>query len=220
MLDVGSNVGQTAVVVLALTGVETIGLIDASPDALARAATSLTHSQLIQRARFFYGFASAEDAQEVAFFNDGFGAAGSKYSQHSSSSLVEHRVPSARVDTICDQLGMSPDFIKIDVEGAEAEVLQGIERVAEGGPRILVEMHSNPELTMERNVELILEQCARLNYAAWYLAKGERLTGPAPVAHRGRCHLLLQPASEPYPEWLQGVAQGSALEPVLRQFAR
>lgn len=57
--------------------------------------------------------------------------------------------------------------------------------------------------------------CRQLGYQAWYLAKGERLDSPAQTQHRGRCHLLLQPASWPYPECLVGIKQSATLEAVL-----
>lgn len=218
MLDVGSSVGQTAILVLSLSGLETIGLVDANATALGRAATSLAHSRQIHRARFFYGFAAAKDGDAVLLHSDGYGAAGSRFAGHSQSSLETARVPTATVDTICREVGLQPDFIKIDVEGAESEVLAGIDVVAARKPRILVEMHRNPELSMERNVALVLEECSRLGYWAWYLAKEHRLHSADPVKHRGRFHVLLQPAGDPYPDWLKGIPQKGDIEQVLAAF--
>ena len=64
---------------------------------------------------------------------------------------------------------------------------------------------------MERNASLILDWAGQVKHAVWYLATGERLTSAGTISHRGRCHLLIQPAAWPYPEWLVGIKQGSAL---------
>ena len=51
---------------------------------------------------------------------------------------------------ICEEHGVGTiDFLKIDVEGAEASILRGATRVLEElGPRLLIEMHA-PELIQE-----------------------------------------------------------------------
>lgn len=53
------------------------------------------------------------------------------------------------------------------------------------------------------------EWCAEVGYGAWYLKEHVRLTQPEPIAHRGRCHLLVQPSDWEYPEWLRSIPQGA-----------
>lgn len=55
-------------------------------------------------------------------------------------------VPTITIDTIAEELELVPDVIKIDVEGAEIEVLRGAERtLTEARPTIFLSTHS-PEL--------------------------------------------------------------------------
>ena len=70
-------------------------------------------------------------------------------------------------------------------------------------------MHSPPELPMVRNAELVLAWAREVGYAAWYLSEARRIESPDPIKHRGRCHLLLQPTTWPYPAWLAGIAQSA-----------
>jgi len=64
-----------------------------------------------------------------------------------------------------DQLGRDPDFIKIDVEGHESDVLEGArETIARKRPPLLIELH-NPE--QDREVGRILMD---LNYSAYRLS--------------------------------------------------
>jgi FkbM family methyltransferase len=61
-------------------------------------------------------------------------------------------VPTITIDTLCADFGLTPGLIKIDVEGAEYGVLQGSKACAKKGQtHYLVEMHSNPQMTMVAN---------------------------------------------------------------------
>jgi FkbM family methyltransferase len=56
--------------------------------------------------------------------------------------LVETTVPMTTIDREVEELRLTPSLIKIDVEGAELDVLMGASRVlAVGKPRLLVSLH-------------------------------------------------------------------------------
>jgi hypothetical protein len=64
------------------------------------------------------------------------------------------------VDHVCDLYRTVPDLMKIDVEGAETEVLRGSKHCASHAKRrFLVEMHSPPELPMVANAAKVLAWC-------------------------------------------------------------
>jgi FkbM family methyltransferase len=46
------------------------------------------------------------------------------------------------LDFLSERLGLHPDVVKIDVEGAELRVLKGAERILQRGPHILLSVHS------------------------------------------------------------------------------
>jgi hypothetical protein len=64
----------------------------------------------------------------------------------------------------------------------------------------------------------VLAWCQATGYAALYLAEGAWLESPDRIAGRGRCHLLLQPAAWPYPDWLKGIKQSDRLEAAMATF--
>ena len=72
------------------------------------------------------------------------------------------------LDKACDELGLSPSFIKIDIEGSELEAVQGMmATLKKSRPIILI------EITMRVN------ECVALFESAGYRGYDERLT-PAP----------------------------------------
>jgi FkbM family methyltransferase len=219
--DVGANVGYDTLLAFLSPNIKRVVVIEANPEALAIAAENLIHNRLSAKANFVPAFAGDIDDGKVKLWTVGTGAAGSVHKSHAitaarANSFIE--VPTITIDTLCVDLNLTPDLIKIDVEGAEYEVLKGSRACAEKKrTRYLVEMHSNPQMTMRANTEKVMSWCRKLGYQAWYLAKGEKLDSPEQTEHRGRCHLLLQPADWPYPEYLVGIEQSATLEAALAE---
>jgi FkbM family methyltransferase len=214
IFDVGANEGQAALIALLCPNVKEAVLVEANPDALAVGAEILVRNHLSARARFVCAFASNVAGQTARLWTVSGGAAGSMYAGHAKTAAkagASMEVPTLTLDGLIEGLGVRPDLVKIDVEGAEGLVLEGGRRCTKNGATLLVEMHSNPDLTMTANAAAVLHWCNEVGYAAWYLARAERLDTPDPIATRGRCHLLLQPADRPYPPCLVGIRQQAPL---------
>lgn len=215
MFDVGANVGGSALVGLLCPNIKQVVLIEANAEALSVAAENLIRNQLSARARFVSAFADEASDRTVDFWTIGTGAAGSMFEGAAVTAARQgtaRRVPTTSLDELADRFALAPDFVKVDVEGAESNVLAGARAIARAAKtRFLVEMHSPPELPMAANAEKVLAWTKDVGYSAWYLSEGTKLDSPQPIAHRGRCHLLLQPASWMYPEWLRGIKQSTPL---------
>jgi hypothetical protein len=123
-------------------------------------------------------------------------------------------VSTTTVDALVEANQIVPDLVKIDVEGAEIKVLSGSEKLAaQQKTRFFVEVHSSP-ISMHDNAIKIIDWCHDNDYHAWYLKEKVLLMDPNQIAHRGRCHLLLLPKDESFPEYLLPLKQGARLEEV------
>jgi FkbM family methyltransferase len=219
IFDIGANVGYDSLIMLLKNQKCRIALIEANPEALTIASENLIRNHLSSRAHFISSFLGKNDDENIEFWTLGAGAAGSAYKSHAHSAAKSGtyiQVPSQKLDTLCKNLNIIPDFIKIDVEGAEYDVLSGAQQTASNHKiRILIEMHSNPDLSMLNNARNILGWADKMNYSCWYLKKHTLLAKPEEIEHRGRCHILLQPREWAYPDWLKTIGQADPLDKAL-----
>ncbi len=218
VFDIGSNVGQAAMLISLSPSVRALYLVEPNRDALIMAADNLIQNHHSDQAHFIVAFVSDTVDKTVDFWTVGTGSAGSMYDAHAISARKQgtHFVTkTVTIDALCARYGVIPDFIKLDIEGAERLALAGARTcVASKKTRFLVEVHSNPDLPMVENAKSILDWCQKNSYSAWYLKNKTLLRDAEVVAGRGRCHVLLQPQEWLFPEWLKGIEQGDSVESV------
>lgn len=219
IFDIGCNVGQSSLLLVHNNEFKQIFLIEPNPIALSRAAQNLILNGFSSKARFICAFASDKTDEIVEFYATGSGAAGSMFSSHAKTAKKMHSsfsVPSVTVDALIKDFEIIPDLVKIDVEGAETKVLAGSQELAaQHKTRFFVEVHSSP-ISMSANATKIIDWCLENGYQAWYLKEKRLLNDPEQISHRGRCHLLLLPKHESFPEYLKPLKQGARLEEVIR----
>ena len=73
-------------------------------------------------------------------------------------------------------------------------------------------MHSSVETPMAAHGTRVLSCANERGYTAYYLKSHMKVTDAGSFAHRGRCHLLLQPSKWPYPDILEQLKQTSSVE--------
>lgn len=215
VFDIGSNVGQASLLMLYAQNVEEVVLVDPNPLALSIAAENLILNNLSQKARFVCAFVSDCPDLQVEFWTTGCGAAGSMFKKHArTASLLGSSISVATttVDVLAKRYSVTPELVKIDVEGAEFLVLRGAVGLAQRREtKFVVEMHSNPDLPMLMNAQRVLRWCRESEYRAWYLKDKSELQNPEQIKDRGRCHLLLLPSEMAFPSYLMPLEQGADL---------
>lgn len=217
IFDIGCNIGQSSLLMLHDNAIHKLLLVDPNPLALSQAAQNLIMNGYSSKACFVCAFVSDKPGEELEFFTVGSGAAGSMYASHAGTAKkmkASFSVSTTTVDVLIEAYHMVPDLVKIDVEGAETKVLIGSQGLAaQQNTRFFLEVHSSP-ISMHDNATKIIDWCHNNDYQAWYLKEKVLLIEPHQIAHRGRCHLLLLPKNEQFPEYLLPLKQGAKLEEV------
>jgi len=138
---------------------------------------------------------------------DFFGEAASGSSSVIPGYLAHHRAlrkATLALDDFVTRTALSPELIKIDVEGAELAVLAGLATTMRTiRPLVFVELHSWGDITVAGTATKLLPQLARVGYQMIYLRTKTVVSDPAELAGRGRCHVLLCPDDRLLPEELQ-----------------
>lgn len=221
-LDLGCNVGFWSLYAGVTSPERTVIAWDTNAEALSRCAENLFLNGLSQRVRFVLAFASAQPDRQLNFYTVGTGSAGSRFPGHARTASARgcyFHVQTNTIDRVLEELGLAPDLVKIDIEGAEAEALEGARQLARNQrPRFCVEMHSPPELPMIENCRRVLGWCREVGYRAFYLKEHTEICTPDPISHRGRCHLLLLPGKAEYPLWLRTLPENAPAEAGIAAF--
>lgn len=215
IFDIGCNVGYTALLALIQNPNKQMLLVDPNPEALQKAATNLIQNGLANKVHFMSAFVGDSLDETIKFYTVGSGAAGSMFASHAETAASLNSfldVKTVTLDYLSTFYNIKPDLVKIDVEGAETFVMKSAKTLArESQCAFFIEMHNVENIGMEAAGNFMIEWCKEQHYEAWYLKTGEKLLTGQTIASRGKCHLLLLPKEQLYPEYLKGVGQNSAL---------
>lgn len=178
VFDVGANIGFSALVAARLTGPGgTVVAFEPQPESVAAiranaAANGFAHLQVVEAAA---GASSGE--AELIVVADSLWTRLATVGEHD----LEAQRLTVRVMALDDAELPAPDVVKIDVEGAELDVLDGMQRLlAEHRPVLIVEMHG-------KNAEFV----SRMRAAGYRVVN---LEGTSPVEDAdGNVHVLCEP---------------------------
>ena len=85
------------------------------------------------------------------------------------------KVPITTIDIECEQLGIYPDLLKIDVEGCELQALQGAAKILKSRkPQVLLELHLNYLESLNIEPKSVCDFLENLDYQ-FYSCRGKRL---------------------------------------------
>ena len=141
VIDVGAHIGYYTLLFAKCVGpngcVVAFEPLPANFELLKRniQLNDLTYVQTFSRAVF------SRDEEIILTVPDDLPHSGDASVYHGSGTK-QFRVPAIALDAFCDSAGIRPDILKMDVEGAEYDVLVGAERtISRYRPKLLIELH-------------------------------------------------------------------------------
>lgn len=97
---------------------------------------------------------------------------------------------------------LSPEFIKMDIEGAENIAIRGMSFIMqEIRPEIFIELHDFGDKKLFQNAQEILDFARSFDYLMIYLRSGQPIQSADILRERGRCHVLLMPKEHYKPDY-------------------
>jgi len=107
----------------------------------------------------------AEKNTDILFYETGDISATSSIVNNKNRKFDETQKEQVSIDYYCDKNNLQPDLIKIDVEGAEINVLRGArETIAEFKPMIFLSVHPNQIRALGGSDAALLKEIHRSGY--------------------------------------------------------
>jgi FkbM family methyltransferase len=198
ILDVGANNGLTTLVmadVMAEDGL--LVAFEASEYGCHMILDHIVLNGLEGRITVVNALIAERSGRLIDFYGD-FASGGSSIIPSYLGHSRPLRKSSLALDDYVADAGCKPELIKIDVEGAEALVLEGLSRtLAKIRPIVFVELHSWQGNTVPDMAATILPTIGRVDFVMVYLKTKTVVDDPVALEGRGRCHVLLCPNESP-----------------------
>jgi FkbM family methyltransferase len=149
--DIGGHYGYYSLVMSKLSGAGQVHCFEPVPDLANRISQTFVESKLQnaqvhrvamagQVGQMQFRFAGDTTLDDSMGHLEAYGGVNTSRSQDQYGSFTQVTVPTVTLDSLVDL--PDPQFIKIDAEGAEAEILQaGLERLQRAKPRMFIELH-------------------------------------------------------------------------------
>jgi FkbM family methyltransferase len=154
-IDVGANFGYYSLLLADLVGPEgRLFAIEPNPDVAALLRRSIALNGLSARTSVFEGAAGAIDGATVTLFVPEREPKNAAIVADSSEAAAgrHHRVPAMRLDSLVGDARV--DFVKIDAEGAEEDVIEGMAGIFE---------RCRPDMVLEFNAARYADPAAFLD---------------------------------------------------------
>ena len=145
VFDVGASMGEWSALAGTIAGAECVHMFEPNPPSWSRVRRIFSKNRLGRPGGAFPGFAANEDRFTPEVLSASLAGAwpGVAEGEVEFQSLAEAReLPLVRLDTYAQRARVCPDVIKIDVEGAEGEVLRGAATIlTESRPVVFLSLH-------------------------------------------------------------------------------
>ncbi len=174
VFDVGASLGEWSALAATLAGPERVHVFEPDAPSWNRIRRIFALNRLAPPAGIVPAFCGAATRAEAAWW-DGVARRRFPASADGDAAFQDLRrrpdLPVVALDDYAERTGAVPGVVKIDVEGAEGEVLRGARRLlATAGPRLFLSLHPQALPDFGDSRESILRDLADLGYRSRLLA--------------------------------------------------
>lgn len=177
--DVGAWEGTTALALARRVGPSgSVWAFEPNPTAAAKLRRNLGLNAVTNVSLLDVAVGDCTREVELSFQRNATGRAQVLFEPDDRRRGLHVRVPMATLDELREQRGLPPPhLIKIDVEGAEREVLRGARRtIAAHRPDLLLELHGRTDEEKRSNCDSVLQELRELGYHARHVESDTPLT--------------------------------------------
>ena len=193
VLDVGANHGLISMLIARQNPDAKIYAIEASEDAVNIINQNVALNAMSSQITTINSLVADKSGYTIPFYWQG-SSGGASMTKDRLGHTIEIEKSTLSVDDYVQFRNLKPDFIKMDIEGAEYLAIRGMSHVLDCiKPDIFVELHSFGELSLVQNAKSILDSIYPFNYVMIYLRTGNLIDDVSVLSDRGRCHVVLMP---------------------------
>jgi FkbM family methyltransferase len=193
IFDVGANHGIISLLMVA----QDPGAIVHAFEASEAAVNVINHNVLLngfsKSIRVINTLVADRSGYTIPFYWEG-SSGGASIVKGRLGHVIEIHKSTLSLDDYAKAHDTYPDFIKMDIEGAENIAVTGMQEILRlARPDIFIELHDFGSKKLFENANDILSIVKPLDYHMIYLRTGRPIENTEVLKDRGRCHVLLQP---------------------------
>ncbi len=191
--DVGANHGAILLILASANPQMKIHAFEASENAVNIINKNVLYNKLEHNVRVVNALIADCSGYAIPFYWQN-SSGGASITKGRLGHNIEIYKSTLSLDDYCYHFNLKPDFIKMDIEGAENIAIKGMKNILkEIRPLIFLELHAFGEKLLYENAQDILYFISPFSYSMIYLRTGKPVTDTSIIKDRGRCHVLLKP---------------------------
>lgn len=201
VLDVGANHGLISLLVAKQDPAVRVFAFEASEDAVNVINENVRLNSLSSQVRTINSLIADRSGKTISFFWEG-SSGGASITKGRLGHTIEIEKSTLSLDDFVLSANLRPDFIKMDIEGAENIAIYGMSFIMEKiKPDIFIELHDFGDKKLFQNAQEILDFARGFGYLMIYLRSGQPIQSADILRERGRCHVLLMPKEHYKPDY-------------------
>lgn len=193
VFDVGSNHGIISLLIASKNPGVQVHAFEASEVAVNIINHNISLNGFNSSIRVVNTLVADRSGYTIPFYWEG-ASGGASITKGRMGHVIEIHKSTLSLDDYAKANNAFPDFIKMDIEGAENIAIKGMREILSvSRPDVFIELHEFGTKKLYENAQDILDFVTPLNYQMIYLRTGKPVGNGDILKDRGRCHVVLQP---------------------------